>query len=53
MSEGLAGLGVPHVVEAKVSCPQFGDTVVDILVEAPDGARIAVEVDGGGTASSP
>ena len=52
VSEGLAQLGVPHVVEAKVSCPRFGDTTVDILVEAADGARVAVEVDGGGTANS-
>ena len=46
VSEDLARLGVPHVVEAKISCPQYGDTTVDILVEAANGARIAVEVDG-------
>ena len=42
----LAGMGIPHAVEARVSCPDHGDAVVDILIEAPGGARIAVEVDG-------
>ncbi len=43
VSGALARLGVPHAVEARVSSPDYGDVVVDILLE---GGAIAVEVDG-------